>query len=136
MEQLAHLSRVPRVLMTGRSSDGEVHDFPVRLAVMSDDVGYFAVWSASAADKVLAEDSAVRFAFCNFRARPGGSDQPGVAVPADSTVARAALVAKWPAWFRAWAWARETAGTRLSYYRLVPAEEPTPWAVALVEGTS
>jgi len=131
MEMLGHLGGVRQVLMTGRTASGDVVDVPVRLAVVSEDTAYFAVECDSPLIFAIRHEPNVRLALCNFRGRPGGSDQPAVAHPvetAEAHAAKAAVHKKWPAYYRAFIAAKRLIGEgHLRYFRLSPAAEPTPW---------
>lgn len=131
MESFEHLRQAYAVLLTTRRRDGSVVDTPVNLAVDDLGVGYFRTWSTSGKAKRLRNFPGVRVAPCTLNGRPKGSDQPAVASPlsgADSEHARALLAQRFPILHgRLVPLLHRLQRRGTVYYRLVPAEEPTPW---------
>jgi PPOX class probable F420-dependent enzyme len=132
MESFEHLRRTYTVLLSTRRRDGRIVDTPVNLAVDRDGAGYFRTWSTAGKAKRLANFPGVRVAPCTFRGRPKGSDQPALTtrlVGTDADQARRQLVARFPLLHgRLVPLVHRFSRRQTIYYRLVPAEEPTPWA--------
>jgi PPOX class probable F420-dependent enzyme len=132
MESFEHLRRTYTVLLSTRRRDGRIVDTPVNLAVDADSVGYFRTWSTAGKAKRLANFPGVRVAPCTLRGRPKGSDQPGLATRltgGDADQARLQLAARFPLLHgRLVPLVHRFTRRQTIYYRLVPAEEPTPWA--------
>lgn len=132
METFEHLRRADTVLLTTRRRDGRTVDTPVNVAVDAAGRGYFRTGPGSGKAKRIANFPDVRLAPCNRRGRPGGSDQPAVAervTGAEADAARALLARRFPVLHRVIVPAADRLLRRAPvYYRLSPADEPTPWA--------
>ena len=131
MESFEHLRRAYTVLLTTRRRDGSTVDTPVNLAVDEHGVGYFRTWSTSGKAKRLRNFPGVRVAPCSVTGRAQGSDQPAVASllsETDSERARSLLAQRFPIVHgRLVPLLHRMQHRRTVYYRLVPADEPTPW---------
>jgi len=131
MENFEHLRRAETVLLTTRRRDGRTVDTPVNLAVAEDGTGYFRTWSTAGKAKRLANFPGVRVAPCTRRGRPTGSDQPARASRLsgpDAEQAARALASRFPLIHgRLVPLAHRLRHLRTVYYRLEPADEPTPW---------
>ena len=131
METFEHLRRADTVLLSTRRRNGTTVDTPVNLAVDEHGDGYFRTWSSSGKARRLRNFPGVRVAPCSVTGRPQGSDQPAVAsllAGPDIEVARAVLIHRFP-----WTHGRlaplvdRVRHRQIVYYRLAPAEDPTPW---------
>lgn len=130
METLEHLARTPTVLLSTRRRDGRIVHTPMNLAVDDRGFGYFRTWPDSGKVKRLANFPGVRVCRCTRNGHPQSSDQPALAsrlAGAEAEHARQTLNAK----YRSHRWLAP-AVDRLRrrqpvYYRLEPADEPTPW---------
>ena len=131
MESFEHFRRADTVLLTTRRRDGRTVDTPVNVAIDAEGRGYFRTDAASGKAKRLANFPGVRLAPCTRRGRPQGSDQPGVAtrvVGADADAAARLLATRFPIIQGKLVPLTDRLRPReVAYYRLVPAEEPTPW---------
>jgi PPOX class probable F420-dependent enzyme len=131
MESFEHLRRTDTVLLSTRRRDGRVVDTPVNLAVGDDGVGYFRTWSTAGKAKRLANFPGVRVAPCTYRGRPKGSDQPALTTRltgAEAEHARRQLAARFPLLHaRLVPLVHRFTRRQTIYYRLTPADEPTPW---------
>jgi uncharacterized protein len=131
METFEHLRRADTVLLSTRRKDGRVVDTPVNLAIDADGAGYFRTWTTAGKAKRLANFPGVRVAPCSLTGRPKGSDQPALAVRlagSEAARARARLAARFPLLHgRLVPLVHRLTGRDTVYYRLVPADEPTPW---------
>jgi PPOX class probable F420-dependent enzyme len=131
MESFEHLRRTKTVLLSTRRRDGRIVDTPVNLAVDTDGMGYFRTWSTAGKAKRLANFPGARVAPCTFRGRPKGSDQPALTTRltgADADYARQQLAARFPLLQgRLVPLIHRLTRRQTIYYRLTPAEEPTPW---------
>ncbi len=131
METFGHLRRADTVLLTTRRRDGSTVDTPVNLAVDEHGLGYFRTWSTSGKALRLRNFPGARVAPCSITGRPQGSDQPAVASllsGADAESARQLLARRFPVIHgRLVPLAHRLLRRDTVYYRLRPAEEPTPW---------
>jgi uncharacterized protein len=131
VETFEHLRRADTVLLSTRRRDGSIVDTPVNLAVDEGGVGYFRTWATSGKAKRLRNFPGVRVAPCSRTGRPQGSDQPAVAsqlTGAEAERARGLLVERFPMLHgRLAPLVYRLRRHRTVYYRLVPADEPTPW---------
>jgi PPOX class probable F420-dependent enzyme len=131
METFEHLRRADTVLLSTRRRNGSIVDTPVNLAVDEHGVGYFRTWATSGKAKRLRNFPGVRVAPCSRTGRPQGSDQPAIASllsGADTERARKLLVQRFPLLHgRLVPLVHRLRHHRTVYYRLVPADEPTPW---------
>ncbi|MDQ2958178.1 MAG: PPOX class F420-dependent oxidoreductase [Actinomycetota bacterium] len=132
MENFEQLRRTNTVLLTTRRKDGRTVDTPVNLAVDDAGHGYFRTWSTSGKARRLANFPGVRLAPCSPTGRPQGSDQPAVVTlltGADADRARALLAKRFPLIHSLIVpWIHRLRGQQTLHYRVVPADEPTPWA--------
>ncbi|MDQ1743806.1 MAG: uncharacterized protein QOE23_2145 [Pseudonocardiales bacterium] len=130
-ESFEHLRRADTVLLSTRRRDGSTVDTPVNLGVDEQGVGYFRTWSTSGKARRLRNFPGVRVAPCSVAGRPQGSDQPAVATllsGADAERARALLGRRFPILHgRLVPLAHRLLKHETVHYRLVPADEPTPW---------
>ena len=119
------------MLLSTRRRNGRIVDTPVNLAVDADGMGYFRTWSTAGKAKRLANFPGVRVAPCTFRGRPTSSDQPALTTRlagSDAEYARRQLAARFPLLHgRLVPLVHRFARRQTIYYRLTPAEEPTPW---------
>ncbi|HTZ43015.1 MAG TPA: PPOX class F420-dependent oxidoreductase [Jatrophihabitans sp.] len=131
METFEHLRRTRTVLLTTRRRDGRTVDTPVNLAVDAEGAGYLRTWPAAGKVKRLANFPGVRVAPCTMRGRPTGSDQPAVATRLagpDAERAERALARRFPLLHGRLVPLLNRLSHRDSvFYRLEPADEPTPW---------
>jgi PPOX class probable F420-dependent enzyme len=131
METFEHLRRADTVLLSTRRRNGETVDTPVNVAVDEQGHGYFRTWSTAGKARRLRNFPGVRVAPCSVTGRPQGSDQPGIATLLDGPdieVARALLGRRFPIMHgRLVPLLHRLQHRHTVYYRLVPAEEPTPW---------
>jgi PPOX class probable F420-dependent enzyme len=131
VETLEHLRRADTVLLSTRRRDGRTVDTPVNLVVDEQGLGYFRTWSTSGKARRLRNFPGVRVAPCSFTGRPQGSDQPAVASllsGSDVDLARTLLARRFPLIHgRLVPLVHRLRHYDTVYYRLVPAEEPTPW---------
>lgn len=131
MENFEHLRRARTVLLSTRRRDGRTVPTPVNLAVDVDGTGYFRTWSTAGKARRLANFPGVRIAPCSVNGRAQGSDQPALASRlsgTDAERARRLLAERFPV-LHGRLVPRLDRLRRLDavYYRLVPADEPTPW---------
>lgn len=131
METFEHLRRANTVLLSTRRRAGSTVDTPVNVVVDEQGIGYFRTWSTSGKARRLRNFPGVRVAPCSFTGRPQGSDQPALASllsGAEADRARTLLARRFPIIH---GWLVPLAHRMLKhdtvYYRLEPAEEPTPW---------
>ncbi|HEY0167392.1 MAG TPA: PPOX class F420-dependent oxidoreductase [Jatrophihabitans sp.] len=131
METFEHLRRADTVLLTTRKRDGSTVDTPVNVAVDEHGQGYFRTWSAAGKARRLRNFPGARVAPCSITGRPQGSDQPAIASllsGPDIDVARRLLARRFPVIHgRLVPLAHRLLRYDTVYYRLRPAEEPTPW---------
>jgi PPOX class probable F420-dependent enzyme len=131
MENFEHLRRARTVLLSTRRRDGRTVPTPVNLAVDVDGTGYFRTWSTAGKARRLANFPGVRVAPCSVNGRAQGSDQPALASRlsgADAERARRLLAEQFPVLHGALVpWLHRLRRLQTVYYRLVPADEPTPW---------
>jgi len=131
METFEHLRRADTVLLTTKNRDGSTVDTPVNVAVDEQGHGYFRTWSTAGKARRLRDFPGVRVAPCSVTGRPQGSDQPAIArllSGPDIEVARRLLVRRFPVIHgRLARLAHRLLRHDTVYYRLTPAEEPTPW---------
>ncbi len=131
MESFEQLRRSGTVLLSTRRRDGSTVDTPINLVIDEGGHGYFRTWSTSGKAKRLANFPGVRVAPCSPTGRPKGSDQPALATllaGADRDLARQLLVRRFPVVHgRLVPWLHRLRRYRTIYYRLIPADEPTPW---------
>ncbi|MDQ1722130.1 MAG: uncharacterized protein QOI26_1864 [Pseudonocardiales bacterium] len=131
METFEHLRRADTVLLSTRRRDGSTVETPVNLAVDEHGHGYFRTWSTSGKARRLRNFPGVRVAPCSVTGRPQGSDQPATAsllAGPDVELARQLLVRRFPVIHgRLVPLAHRLLHHDTVYYRLEPAEEPTPW---------
>ena len=131
METFEHLRRADTVLLSTRRRNGATVDTPVNVAVDEQGHGYFRTWSTSGKARRLRNFPGVRVAPCSFTGRPQGSDQPAVASllsGSEIELARTLLVRRFPLIHgRLVPLVHRVLHRQTIYYRLVPAEEPTPW---------
>jgi PPOX class probable F420-dependent enzyme len=130
MESFEHFRRADTVLLTTRRRDGRTIDTPVNVAVDAEGRGYFRTDAGSGKAKRLANFPGVRLAPCTRRGRPQGSDQPAVATrlgAAEAGVAAELLAKRFPVQGRLVPLADRLRRREVAYYRLDPADEPTPW---------
>ncbi|HEX2903454.1 MAG TPA: PPOX class F420-dependent oxidoreductase [Jatrophihabitans sp.] len=131
METLDELRRTYTVLLTTRRRDGRVVHTPVNFAVDSLGIGYFRTWSSAGTVRRLANFPGVRLCRCSRNGHAQSSDQPAVATRlagAEVADARRALAAKYPLSHGLLApLVDRVRRVRPVFYRVVPAEEPTPW---------
>lgn len=131
MENFEHLRRARTVLLTTRRRDGRTVPTPVNLAIDADGTGYFRTWSTAGKARRLANFPGVRVAPCSVNGRAQGSDQPALATPltgAEDKRAERLLAEQFPV-LHGLLVPRLHRLRRLQtvHYRLVPADEPTPW---------
>lgn len=131
MESFEHLRRANTVLLSTRRKNGRIVETPVSLAIDTDGAGYFRTWSTAGKAKRLANFPGVRVAPCTRTGRPKGSDQPALAIRLAGTEAehaRRQLISRFPLLHgRLVPLVHRLGGRQTIYYRLVPADEPTPW---------
>ncbi len=131
METFEHLRRAHTVLLSTRRRDGSTVDTPVNLVVDEEGKGYFRTWATSGKARRLRNFPGVRVAPCSFTGRPQGSDQPAVASllsGPDIELARRLLARRFPVLHgRLVPLVHRLMRYETAYYRLRPAEEPTPW---------
>ncbi len=131
METFEHLRRSYTVLLTTKKRDGSTVDTPVNVAVDEDGKGYFRTWSTSGKARRLRNFPGVRVAPCSMTGRPRGSDQPATArllAGPDIELARRMLARRFPVVHgRLVPLVHRLRHYDTVYYRLTPAEEPTPW---------
>jgi uncharacterized protein len=131
VETFEHLRRADTVLLSTRRADGRVVDTPVNLAVDADGAGYFRTCTTAGNARRLTDFPGVRVAPCSRTGRPKGSDQPALAVRLTGTEAAhagAQLATRFPLLQgRLVPLAHRLTGRKTVHYRLVPADEPTPW---------
>jgi PPOX class probable F420-dependent enzyme len=131
VETFEHLRRAKTVLLTTRRLDGSTVDTPVNLVVDPQGVGYFRTWSTSGKARRLCNFPGVRIAPCSFLGRPQGSDQPALVSllsGAEAERAAALLAHRFPALHgRLVPWIHRIRHQDTVHYRVVPADEPTPW---------
>jgi uncharacterized protein len=132
MESFEHFRRADTVLLTTRRRDGRMVNTPVNVAIDAEGRGYFRTDAGSGKAKRLANFPGVRLAPCTRRGRPQGSDQPALATRlrgADASVAAELLAKRFPI-VQGWLvpLTDRLRHREVAYYRLVPAEEPTPWS--------
>ncbi len=131
METFEHLRRAKTVLLTTRRRDGSTVDTPVNLVVDEHGVGYFRTWSTSGKARRLRNFPGVRLAPCSFLGRAQGSDQPAVTSPlsgAEADRAAGLLARRYPLLHgRLVPWVHRLKHQDTVHYRVVPADEPTPW---------
>jgi PPOX class probable F420-dependent enzyme len=131
MESFEHFRRADTVLLTTRRKDGRTVDTPINLVVDAEGRGYFRTDASSGKAKRLANFPGVRLAPCNRRGRPQGSDQPAIATRlhgTEASVAAELLAARFPIiQGRLLPLADRLRRHEVAYYRLIPADEPTPW---------
>jgi PPOX class probable F420-dependent enzyme len=131
MENFEHLRRAKTVLLSTRRRDGRTVPTPVNLAVDSDGTGYFRTWSTAGKARRLANFPGVRVAPCSVTGRAQGSDQPALASRlngAEADHARHLLAEQFPVLHGVIVpWIHRLQHRQTVYYRLVPADEPTPW---------
>ena len=132
MESFEHFRRADTVLLTTRRRDGRTVDTPVNVAVDPSGNGYFRSDAGAGKVKRLANFPGVRLAPCNRRGRPQGSDQPAVAFRlhgAEADLAARLLAERFPIiQGRLVPLADRLSRREIAYFRLVPADEPTPWS--------
>jgi PPOX class probable F420-dependent enzyme len=135
MENFEHLRRARTVLLSTRRRDGRTVPTPVNLAVDVDGSGYFRTWSTAGKARRLANFPGVRIAPCSANGRAQGSDQPALASRlngAEAEGAKRLLAEQFPVLHGVLVpWLHRLRRLHTVYYRLMPADEPTPW-----EGTS
>lgn len=133
MENFEHLRRADTVLLTTRRKDGRTVDTPVNVAIDESGNGYFRTWSTAGKALRIRNYPDVRVAPCSRRGRPQGSDQPAVATlltGGDERTASAELARRFPVIHGVLVpRLHRLQKHRTVYYRLTPAEEPTPWRV-------
>ena len=131
METFEHLRRANTVLLSTRRRDGSTVDTPINVVVDEQGIGYFRTWSTSGKARRLRNFPGVRVAPCSFTGRPQGSDQPALASllsGAEADRARALLAGRFPILHgRLVPLVHRVKKYDTVYYRLTPAEEPTPW---------
>ena len=131
METFEHLRRADTVLLSTRRRDGRTVDTPVSLAVDEHGAGYFRTWATAGKARRLRNFPGVRVAPCSVTGRPQGSDQPAIAsllTGAEVERARRLLARRFPVVHgRLVPLAHRLLRYQTVYYRLEPAEEPTPW---------
>lgn len=132
MENFEHLRRADTVLLTTRRRDGRTVDTPINLAVDAAGTGYFRTSATSGKARRLANFPGVRLAPCTRRGRPTGSDQPALCQPAtgdEAVRAQRALAARFPLIHGAILPVLRHVRPRgqVAYFRVDPADEPTPW---------
>ena len=131
METFEHLRRAKTVLLTTRRRDGSTVDTPVNLVVDERGVGYFRTWSTAGKARRLRNFPGVRLAPCSFLGRAQGSDQPAVAnllSGAEADRAAGLLALRYPLLHgRLVPWIHRLKRQDTAHYRVVPADEPTPW---------
>ena len=131
METFEHLRRANTVLLSTRRRNGATVDTPINVAVDEHGHGYFRTWSTSGKARRLRNFPGVRLAPCSFFGRPQGSDQPAITsllAGPEIERARELLVRRFPLIHgRLVPLAHRVLRRDTVYYRLVPAEEPTPW---------
>jgi PPOX class probable F420-dependent enzyme len=131
MENFKHLRRARTVLLSTRRRDGRTVQTPVNLAVDGDGTGYFRTWSTAGKARRLANFPGLRLAPCSRTGRAQGSDQPALASRLsgpDAERARRLLAEQFPVLHgRIVPWLHRLQRRHTVYYRLVPADEPTPW---------
>jgi hypothetical protein len=131
MENFEHLRRARTVLLSTRRRDGRTVPTPVNLALDSAGIGYFRTWSTAGKARRLANYPGVRVAPCSIDGRAQGSDQPALASRLSGTEAEQAerlLAEQFPVLHGVIVpGLHRLRRLRTVYYRLVPADEPTPW---------
>jgi PPOX class probable F420-dependent enzyme len=131
MENFEHLRRAKTVLLSTRRKDGRTVHTPVNVALDRDGTGYFRTWSTAGKARRLANFPGVRLAPCSVTGRPQGSDQPALARQLsgpDTDHARRLLAEQFPVLHGVIVpWTHRLQHRHTLYYRLVPADEPTPW---------
>lgn len=131
METFEHLRRANTVLLTTKKRDGSTVDTPVNVAVDEHGQGYFRTWSTAGKARRLRNFPGARVAPCSITGRPQGSDQPATATllsGAETERARRLLTRRFPVIHgRVVPLAHRLLRYDTIYYRLRPAEEPTPW---------
>lgn len=130
MENFEHLRATPTILLTTRRRDGRTVDTPINFAVDADGFGYFRTWPDAGKVKRLANFPGVRICRCSRLGHAQGSDQPAVAARlsgAEADHARRTLAAKYRSHRTLAPWIDRIRRMQPVYYRLIPAEEPTPW---------
>ena len=131
MENFEHLRRARAVLLSTRRRDGRTVQTPVNLAVDRDGTGYFRTWSTAGKAKRLANFPGLRLAPCSMRGRAKGSDQPALASRLsgpEADRARRLLAEQFPVLHGLIVpWLHRLQRRHTVYYRLDPADEPTPW---------
>ncbi|MEO7262726.1 MAG: PPOX class F420-dependent oxidoreductase [Jatrophihabitantaceae bacterium] len=131
METFEHLRRADTVLLSTRRRNGATVDTPVSLVVDQHGLGYFRTWSTAGKARRLRNFPGVRVAPCSFTGRPQGSDQPAIASllsGPDIESARQLLARRFPVLHgRLVPLTHRLLHRETVYYRLTPAEEPTPW---------
>ena len=132
MENFEHLRRSGTVLLATRRRDGRCVPTPVNLAIDERGLGYFRTYPDTGKVKRIANFPDVRVAPCNRRGRPSGSDQPALAhllVAAEAEHAAATLARRFRVLHAILGPVVDRVlGKSPVYYRLSPADEPTPWA--------
>lgn len=132
MENFEHLRRANTVLLTTRRRDGSTVDTPVNLVVDEAGAGYFRTWATSGKARRLRNFPGVRVAPCTARGRPQGSDQPGVTellAGPDADRAAELLARRFPLLHgRVVPLVHRLRRHRTVHYRVLPADEPTPWS--------
>jgi len=131
VETFEHLRRAKTVLLTTRRRDGSTVDTPVNLVVDEQGIGYFRTWSTAGKARRLRNFPGMRLAPCSFLGRPQGSDQPALTSllsGAEADRAAALLAGRFPVLHgRLVPWIHRIRRQNTVHYRVVPAEEPTPW---------
>jgi PPOX class probable F420-dependent enzyme len=131
VENFEHLRRTRTVLLTTRRRDGRTVDTPVSMAIDEAGRGYFRTWTTSGKAKRLANFPGVRVAPSSPNGHPGGSDQPGLVsrlTGADEALAGALLADRFPTVHgKIVPRLYRLRGRTPAFYRVIPAEEPTPW---------
>jgi uncharacterized protein len=131
METFEHFRRANTVLLSTRRRNGATVDTPISLVVDEHGIGYFRTWSTSGKARRLRNFPGVRVAPCSVTGRPQGSDQPAIAsllAGPDIQAARRLLVRRFPLLHgRLVPLLHRLRHRQTIYYRLAPAEEPTPW---------
>lgn len=131
MESFEHLRRADTTLLTSRRRNGQQVATPVNMAVDEAGLGYFRTSATSGKAQRLANFPGVRIAPCTLSGRPQGSDQPALTEllsGADISHARSALATRYPIIHgRIMPLLDRLRHYQPVYYRLTPADEPTPW---------